>query len=167
MLNWLFYFIFYSTVLWCIPSSYTILWYLNFSSAFHLLQDYVTLKVTLFFSKKLIAELYICICNLIYVYRNRHWAAKITPELLSLGRKVICVFELCVSIYSFFSTAYTQNYYLSHNFWKLTLKQQKHTPNLQIHTLIISLWLSFQFHKHFLQNTTRNSLCNTHKSNRN
>ncbi len=47
----------------------------------------------------------------------------------------------------FFSTAYTQNLYLSHNFWKLTLKQQNHTLNLQNHTIIIWLWLSFQFHK--------------------
>ncbi len=45
--------------------------------------------------------------------------------------------------FTVFSAAYTQNLYLSHNFWKLTLKQQ----NLQNHTIILSLWLSFQFHK--------------------
>ncbi len=33
---------------------------------------------------------------------------KKNPELLSLGRKVICVFELCVSIYSFFNCLHTK-----------------------------------------------------------
>ncbi len=42
------------------------------------------------------------------------------------------------STYSFFLTAYIQNLYLSHNFWNLTLKHQKHTLNLQSHTLINS-----------------------------
>ncbi len=46
--------------------------------------------------------------------------------------------------YSFFSTANTQK---SHNFWNVTLKHQNHTPNLQNHTLIIGLRLSFQFHE--------------------
>ncbi len=55
-----------------------------------------------------------------------------------------------------FSAAYTLNLYLSHSFWKLSLKQQKHTPNLQNQTLILELWL---FIKHFLQNTTH-QVCN-------
>ncbi len=46
--------------------------------------------------------------------------------------------------YTFFQMLTQKNLYLSHNFWNLTLKQQKHTPNLQIHTLILGLWLSFQ-----------------------
>ncbi len=36
------FFIYFFTVLYCGASSYTILWYLNFSSVFHLLQDYFT-----------------------------------------------------------------------------------------------------------------------------
>ncbi len=43
----------------------------------------------------------------------------------------------------FLSTAYTQNLYLSHSFWKLT--QTAEAPNLQNQTLILSLWLSFNF----------------------
>ncbi len=54
----------------------------------------------------------------------------------------------------FSSTAYTQNLYLSHNFWNLTLKHQNHTPNLQNNTLTLSIF-------YFLQNTTHNYLCNT------
>jgi len=38
-----------------------------------------------------------------------------------------------VILLQFFSSAYTQNLSLSHSFWKLTLKQEKHTPNLQNH----------------------------------
>ncbi len=64
----------------------------------------------------------------------------------------------------FFSTAYTQNIYLPHNFCNLTLKHQIHTQN---HTLIIGLRDQvFNVIKHFLLNTTHNSLCNTQKSNR-
>ncbi len=64
----------------------------------------------------------------------------------------------------FFSTAYTQNIYLPHNFYNLTLKHQIHTQN---HTLIIGLRDQvFNVIKHFLLNTTHNSLCNTQKSNR-
>ncbi len=67
----------------------------------------------------------------------------------------------------FFSTAYIQNIYLSHNFCNLTLKHQIHTQNLQNHTLIIGLrGQVFNVIKHFLLNTTHNSLCNTQKSNR-
>ncbi len=44
-----------------------------------------------------------------------------------------------ITVYSFFSTAYTQNLYLSHNFYSLTLKHQNHTPNLQNHMLIFGL----------------------------
>jgi len=36
-----------------------------------------------------------------------------------------------------FSTAYTQNPYLSHKSWNLTLKHQNHTQNLQSHTPIL------------------------------
>ncbi len=39
---WIYLFLFIFLLLWCIPSSYTIIWYLNFSSIFHLLQDYFT-----------------------------------------------------------------------------------------------------------------------------
>ncbi len=42
----------------------------------------------------------------------------------------------------FFSTAYTQNLYLSHNFWKLTLKQQKHT--LYTNSLTLTLCTFFK-----------------------
>ncbi len=57
----------------------------------------------------------------------------------------------------------THKIFTCHSFWKLTLKQQKHTPNLQPYTN--SAFDSvFNFIKH---NTTHSSLCNTHKSNRN
>ncbi len=39
------------------------------------------------------------------------------------------------------------SFYLSHYFWNQTLKHQNHTPNLQNYTLILGLWISFQFHK--------------------
>jgi len=52
---------------------------------------------------------------------------------------------------------HTQHPHLSHNFWNLTLKCQKHTPNLQHHTLILSLRLSFQFHKTLFANDTHNT----------
>ncbi len=58
----------------------------------------------------------------------------------------------------FFSTAYTHNLYLSHNFWNLTLKHQNHTPNLQNHTQILGLWLSFQFHKALFLHVTHKNL---------
>ncbi len=57
----------------------------------------------------------------------------------------------------------THKIFTCHSFWKLTLKQQKHTPNLQPDTN--SAFDSvLNFIKH---NTTHSSLCNTHKSNRN
>ncbi len=37
-----YFYFFYFTLLWCTPSSYTIIWYLFFSSVFHLHQDYFT-----------------------------------------------------------------------------------------------------------------------------
>ncbi len=64
-----------------------------------------------------------------------------------------------------FSTAY--KIFTCHTIFETWLSE---TPNLQNHTLIIGLWLSLQFQtlqKHFLQNTTHNSLCNAHKSKRN
>ncbi len=51
------------------------------------------------------------------------------------------------TFYSFFVTPYTQNLYLSHNFWNMTLQHQNHISNLQNHNLILGLWLSFQFHQ--------------------
>ncbi len=54
-----------------------------------------------------------------------------------------CTMPPLIYIHQFFSTAYTENLHLSHSFWKLSLKQQKHTPNLQNQTLILDL----KFHK--------------------
>ncbi len=54
---WIYLFLFYLLLLWCISSSYTILWYLNFSSVFHLLQDYFTVVMKIICFQKLIAEL--------------------------------------------------------------------------------------------------------------
>ncbi len=43
----------------------------------------------------------------------------------------------------FFPTAYTQNLFMPHDFWNLSLKVQNYTPNLQTHKLFLSLWLNF------------------------
>ncbi len=55
------FFILFFTVLYCDAYQvHTIIWYLNFSSAFHLLQDYFTVvKWKVLFSQRFIAELYI------------------------------------------------------------------------------------------------------------
>ncbi len=55
-------------------------------------------------------------------------------KLIEILKKCIKNALLCFT--GFFSTAYTQNLYLSHNFWNLTLKHQNHTPNLQNRRLI-------------------------------
>ncbi len=57
----------------------------------------------------------------------------------------------CIMNVNIFCTAYTQNLSLSHSFWKLSLEQQKHTPNLQNHTLLLSIWLVLRFIKHNTQ----------------
>ncbi len=54
-----------------------------------------------------------------------------------------CVSDVMIRVHSFFSSPYTQNLSSSHR--KLSLKQQKHKPNLQNQTLILSL---FNFIKH-------------------
>lgn len=65
----------------------------------------------------------------------------------------------------FLQTAYTQNIFMSHDFWNLRLKVQNYMPNLQNHKLFLSLWLSFQLHKTlFSKHTTHNSLPKTQRS---
>ncbi len=55
-----------------------------------------------------------------------------------------CMFLLIAQL-QFFSAAYTQNHHLSHSFWKLSLKQQKHTKSVKPYTN--SQPLTFQYYK--------------------
>ncbi len=154
MLNWLFYLIFYCTVLWWIPSSY----------AFHLLQDYFTvLKWKWFFSQRFIAELYVCICNLIYVYHNRYWTAKIillifnlqkiffvTVLLISVltGQEIhLCIWIVCKHL-QFFSTAYTKLLLVTQFLKADTQTAEAHTKSAKPYTNSppLTRW-RFQFHK--------------------
>ncbi len=50
-------------------------------------------------------------------------------------------------IFTVFFNCWHRKHLLVTHFWNLTLKHQNHTPNLQNNTLILGLWLSFQFHK--------------------
>ncbi len=92
-------------------------------------------------------------------YSECEWRLKRTISRIKRISYDLCENPIKFNCYRFFSCLHTKSFLVTQLSWH---SNSRNTPNMQNHTLIISLWLSFQFHKTlFAKHNTQFSMQHT------